>query len=72
MTELIRTKAELLRRQEDRRVADEFYQMRKAYPYAKVGRIIASIAASNKFKSKSTYGIRAALIRSNAIPAKQK
>lgn len=72
MTELVHTKAELLRKQEDRRIAAEFYEMRKEYPEAKVSRIIKSLADSRKFKSTSPYGIRAALIRSRAIPARLK
>lgn len=70
MTELILTKAERLRMHEDQRIAAEYREMRAAYPEASTGRIISSLAASGNFRSKSFYGIRAALIRAGAINAK--
>ena len=67
MTELILTKAERMRMHEDQRIVAEFREMRVKHPTASTGRIIASLAASGNFKSKSFYGIRAALIRSGEI-----
>ena len=67
MTELILTKAERMRMHEDQRIAAEYREMREAHPAASNGRIIASLAASGNFKSKSFYGIRAALIRAGEL-----
>lgn len=70
MTELIITPKERQRMHEDQRIAAEFRAMRQAHPEATDSRIIASLAVSGNFKSKSTYGIRASLLRTNTITAK--
>lgn len=67
MTELIITKTERLRMHEDQRIAAEFQAMRAAYPDAATSRIVRSLAASGKFKSKSFAGIRSALLRTGTI-----
>lgn len=66
MTELIITESERLRMHEDQRISAEFRAMREAHPDAAPMRIIASLAASGKFKRKSVAGIRSALIRTGA------
>lgn len=72
MTELILTKAERMRRDQDQRIAKEFRDMSAAHPGASAARIMRSIAESGKYTSGSFYGIRAALIRSGAYTPKTK
>lgn len=72
MTELILTETERARLQEDLRIAAEYRAMREQNPGAAVHRIIRSIAASGKFKSKSIGGVRMALIRTNSISVNRK
>lgn len=68
MTELILTETERLRLHEDQRITAEFKAMRAAHPEAATLRIVRSIAASGKFRSKSVSGIRSALIRTGVYP----
>lgn len=66
MTELIITEAQRLRMHEDQRISAEFRAMREAHPEASPSRIMRSIAAAGKYRNKSFFGIRAALIRTGA------
>lgn len=66
MTELILTTAERMRMDQDQRISKEFAEMTAAHPGVSASKIMRSIAASGKFRSKSFYGIRAALVRSGA------
>ena len=73
MTELILTTTERMRMHEDQRIAAEYRAMRAANPGTASFRIIRSLAASAKFRSKSVAGIRAALVRTGEIkPATRK
>lgn len=72
MTELILTSTERLRMHEDQRIAAEYREMVALHPDASPMRIMASLAASGKFKSKSTAGIRSSLVRTGSyIPEKR-
>ena len=72
MTELVYTNKERVRMHEDQRIAEMYREMVGAYPNATQARIIRSIAASGKFKSKSFAGIRQALVRAQAITPKKR
>ncbi len=72
MQTLTQTDAERRRASEDARISSEFKALRTMYPEAATFRIIRTLASSGRYQSKSTAGIRNALVRTGTITPNRK